>query len=111
MLPSCLCACTTKSCSSCSASGIGAAASSYRCRKWLFIEVENREVRYESSALLRWSRHAAQRIRRRCPQTHGADWDTADSLAPDEVLRPLRTQGLHSLPRIQGERHQGLLLE
>ena len=60
------------------------------------------EVRDESCALLRWSRHAVPGIRRRRPQTHGADRDTADSLAPNGVLRPLWAHGLHSLPRLQG---------
>lgn len=51
-------------------------------------------------------RYAASRLRRERPETHGDGWLPADHVAPDEVLRPLRPQGLHSGPGPQGKRDQ-----
>ena len=62
--------------------------------------LKQRRSDYESRSILRRSRDAAQGIRRRRSQTHGADRDATDSLASDEILRPLRAQGLHPVPRI-----------
>ena len=42
------------------------------------------------------------------PKPMVTDRNAPDPLAPDEVLRPLRAQGLHSLPGLQGQLHQGL---
>ena len=78
-----------------------------------------RRVRYNSEApgesnegrpVLRRARHAAPRVlRRSIPKPMVNDRLPADPLAPDEVLRPLRAQGLHPLPGLQGRRHQELL--
>ena len=43
------------------------------------------------------------------PQADGHDRVPADPVARHEVLRPLRPQGLHPVPRLQGRRGQELL--
>ena len=63
----------------------------------------------EGRPVLRRPGPAAPRVLRGDPQADGPDRLPADPLARDEVLRPLRPQGLHPLPGLPGRRHQGVL--
>ena len=57
---------------------------------------------HESSDLLRRPGHAAPRVLGVDPQAHGAGRLPADPLARHALLRALRAQGLHPLPRLPG---------
>src|ERR1044071_3741770 len=66
-------------------------------------------INHESRLVLRWTRHAYARVLRGDTKADGANRLPPHPVARDEVLRALRTQGLHSVPGIQGRRHQELL--
>ncbi len=75
-------------------------------------------VRHLGKRARREGRHPRRRTRHapvggdRLPaQAHGRDRRAADPVAHHEDLQPLRVQRLRRLPRLQGLRHQGVLLE
>src|SRR5882724_8517839 len=62
-------------------------------------------INYESRSFLRWVGIAHPGCRRH-PEADGANRLPAGALARDEVLRPLRSQGFHSVSWVPGRRDQ-----
>src|SRR5437764_7296477 len=54
---------------------------------------QREEAKHESSFILRWFGHEDSGGQREHSQAHGPCWQSAHSLARDEVLCPLRAQG------------------
>src|SRR5262249_14584778 len=67
--------------------------------------------RHEDRSILWRPRHSHSRCIRKHTEAHDSDWRQADPVASDALLQRVWPQRLRLVPRLQGQRRQGILPE